>query len=103
MDILHDELELSFPTKEQATEFIQKMKQEAYKYDVITVIDVLKHHGLPLISGGFDWGYSKAMIKKLKARKNENDFPKWIVTFPKPGKLVRDKNGYWTVETESGG
>jgi len=96
MDIIHSELELPFRTKNDAVEFIRKMKQEVYKYDVITVLDVFRHHGLPLNGTAFDYGYDKKMIKKLKAEKQDNGG--WLVKFPIPGKLIRDQNGYWTTE-----
>lgn len=107
MDMLEKAPHFSFKTQEKANQFIALLKKDVYKYDILTVNDVLRIArgffeetvGAPVI-GGFEYGYSKRQIKKLKAEKVGSG---WVVFFPLPGRLVQDKNGYWTTEEEDGG
>ena len=106
MEIQERAPHFSFRTQEKASQFIALLKKDVYKYDILTVNDILIARdffegvvGNPM-TGGFDYGYSKRQIKKLKAEKVGSG---WVVAFPLPGRLVRDKNGYWTTEEEDGG
>lgn len=83
-----------FRTRELANQFCERMRHNAAKYDVVTVNDILKDQEKQAAKQGFKYGYSKAEIKKLKPVMEQG---KWFVIFPKPGKMVRDKNGYWTT------
>lgn len=106
MDMLEKAPCFTFRTKEKAEQFITLLKKDAYKYDILTVNDVRIARdffegtvGAP-VTGGFEYGYPKKEIKKLKAEKAANG---WMVAFPLPGRLVRDQNGYWTTEEKDGG
>lgn len=89
-----------FRTKGEADAFCKRMRDIAYKVDVVTVNDILldrKEHFV--IDGGYQHGYTRKDCKKLKPEKCGSE---WIVTFPcAPGKMIRDAHGHWT--TENGG
>ena len=76
------------------------MPNLAYKVDVVTMNDIYsdKDRRGKRTTEGFQYGYTRKELKKLKV---EFDGFKWGVRFPgNPGKLVRDKNGYWTTDKQ---
>jgi hypothetical protein len=98
MDIIDTIPRFTFTAKGDAEAFCKRMREATYKYDVVTVNDILKdlNRTGKLVSEGFRYGYSRKEIKKLKIVK---DGICWQVVFPsKPGKMVRDRHGYWTTE-----
>ena len=100
MDISKWEPQYTFRTKTLAEEFCMKLRQEAGKYDIITVNDILREVKEPIMEDGFHYGYHKKEIRKLKA---EKDGKQYVVRFPAPGRMIRDRNGYWTTETTGKG
>lgn len=95
-----------FRTRTLGDEFLRKIRDAAYKYDVVVLNDILKEHDRDanLHPQGYHYGYSKKEIRKLKV---EKDGVHWLVRFPEPGRMVRDENGYWTTvrsaKAEGGG
>ena len=97
MDILDRAYRWEFESKTGAEAFIKRMRDMAYKIDVITLNDIFKDRMEGITPEGFQYGYSKKDIRKLKAEKAGT---RWEVRFPKPGKMVRDTHGYWTTEID---
>lgn len=95
VDIFDRELNYVFHTKQEGNDFLKRLRDIAYKCDVVTVNDILKDRGLGLSSGGYQYGYHKKMLKKV-APERIGSF--WQVVLPVPGKMVRDIHGYWTVD-----
>ena len=92
----------SFPTKDEADEFCKKLKEAAYKYDVVIINDILRVRGLPGVPEGYHHGYDRKTVKKIKPVKEGS---RWQVQMPMPGKMTRDENGFWTtvpVSSEGG-
>ena len=86
----------TFRTRMEADKFIKDIKGAIYKYDVVTVNDVLRMGGrMPTETQGLKYGYAKKDVKNVKAIK---DCGFWMVTLPPPGKMVRDINSHWTTE-----
>ena len=90
-----------FNDRETADSFCTVLRQDGFKYDVVTIIDVFNKSGnaLPveLLKDGFHYGYSRKEIKKFKPERDGN---RWIVRMPVPGRMIRDRNGYWTTNPE---
>lgn len=89
-----------FDTKKQADDFLANLRSMIYKYDVITINDVLKSCNKPVqaeyYTEGLHYGYSKKDIQKIvpdKISKTE-----YKVQLPNPGRMVRGPHGYWTTE-----
>lgn len=102
--IFENGLTFGFSKKSLAEEFIGKITSSIYKYDVVTLMDVLKFAQRPV---GDDWrikslkyGYSRKETRKLKPLKNGGSY---TVILPPPGKMVQDENGRWTTEVDKGG
>lgn len=89
----------TFRTKKEADEFIKRIKDCIYKYDVVTVNDVLKFADktprVEYYTEGLHYGYCKANIAKVKPEKVESFY---LVSLPIPGRMVRGPHGYWTTE-----
>lgn len=99
MDIFEKDGGLFFPTKREAEQFLQKVKNMAYKIDVVTVNDVLINSGRAVKAeyhrDGLKYGYARKEIRKWKAEKIGSEY---LVRIPAPGKMIRGENGYWTTE-----
>ena len=95
MDIFRQAPLFGFRTKTLGEEFLRRLREMAYKIDVVTVNDILKDRGEPVVPEGHHYGYDRKTIRKLKLEKNGS---LWQVQFPLPGRMVRDGNGYWTAE-----
>lgn len=84
-----------FFNKTEAMDFIKQIKSAIYKYDVVTVNDVLKIYcRTPNSVNGFHYGYAKKDIKNVKPEHIEN---LWRVTLPEPGRMIRGVGGHWTT------
>lgn len=95
MEIFDRAPRFTFRTKTLAEEFLKRMRRATYMFDVVTINDILKDRGESSIPGGFDFGYHRNEVRKLKPKSVENH---WSVEFPIPSRMVRDKNGYWKTE-----
>lgn len=95
MDIFDRAPRFTFRTKTLAEEFLKRMREAVYKYDVVTVNDILKDRGEPTVRNGHQFGYHRNEVRKLKPKSVERF---WQVEFPIPSRMVRDSNGYWTTE-----
>ena len=95
MDILEKPLQFPFKRKSEAESFLKELRDEAYKYDVVTINDVLLIRGERSIPEGYKYGYHRDELKKLKAKPGMEG---WTVELPLPGRMIRDRNGYWTTE-----
>ena len=84
-----------FHTKQEGQDFMKRIRDIAYKCDGVTMNDILKDRGLGLVAEGYQYGYSRKMLKKVEPER-VGSF--WQVVLPVPGRLVRDIHGYWTVE-----
>ena len=105
MNIFDREPLFTFGTKQEATDFIKRIRDIAYKCDVVTINDILKDRGIKTCPEGYQFGYHRKDLKKITPVKFGFN---WKVDFPVAGKMVRDIHGYWTVEnaleaTEKGG
>ena len=96
MAIFDNAPSFEFRTRTLGEEFCKRLRDMAYKIDVVTLNDIYKDRKVQLVPEGYSYGYSRKEIKKLKAERSGEI---WAVYFPIPGKLVRDKNGYWTTES----
>ena len=97
MNTIYDAPYFTFRTKILGEEFCKRLRDLAYKIDVVTVNDILKDRGEKSIPEGYKYGYNRSEIKKLKPKK---DGKEWCVYFSAPKKLVHDEHGYWTTETK---
>ena len=100
MDVTEIPMHFVFGSKNKAEEFLKKLLQMSHSVGWVTVNDILREQTVPVIVGGGDYGYSRKDLKKVKPQKinPQKDGSWWHVIFSTPGKLVRDSNGYWTVE-----
>lgn len=85
----------TFTSKKSGEEFLKKLRDLAYKVDVVTMNDILKEYGCGKIPEGYMYGYHRSEVKKLKVEEAEHY---WHVIFPIPGKLIRNQHGYWTTD-----
>ena len=95
MEILDRAPSFTFRTKTLAEEFLKRMRRMTYLFDVVTLNDVMKDRGEPMVTDGHSFGYHKNEVRKLKPKSIKNH---WYVEFPVPSRMVRDRNGYWTTE-----
>lgn len=94
-DIAFRHRKFTFSTKAKGEEFCKALRNMVNKYDVVTCNDVLEQYGdVGKFTKYYNIGYNKSEIKKLKVIKENT----WVVEFPAPGRMIRDKNGYWTTE-----
>ena len=102
MVIFDREARFSFSSKAEADNFCKKLREDGMKYDVVTILDILRLRGDPIpyemiqSNVGYHYGYSRKEIKKFKPEKIGSG---WVVRMGMPGKMVRDENGYWTTDT----
>jgi hypothetical protein len=87
----------TFTTKAQAEEFIKEIKKMIFKYDVVTVNDVLHlNKQQPSSIDGLHYGYCKRDIQKVKPVKVDGY---WQIFLPIPGKMIQDVlTGHWSTE-----
>jgi hypothetical protein len=95
MELFNSKTRITFGSKREADQFLEKITHMSKTVGWATLNDILRLSGNKTISNGGDYGFSKKDIRKLKPTKW---FSEWEMIFPVPGKLVRDINGYWTVE-----
>lgn len=95
MDIFNRALQFTFHSRTLGDEFLKRIRNAVYKYDVIIVNDILTDRKEPTLPEGYHYGYDRKTVRKLKVEKENGA---WIVRFPRPGKMVRDHHGYWTTE-----
>lgn len=85
-----------FRNKTEAEEFLRRIRKMAYKYDIVVWNDILKDRNMhPLRPEGFEFGYNRETIKKLKIDEVDGEA---VVHFPTPGLLVRDGKGRWSIK-----
>lgn len=84
-----------FRTKADAEDYLSYLRKFVYKFDILTVADVLNMDKKQSKWDDNHVGYSRKTVKALKPVK---DGRKWIVQFPKAGKMKQRPDGYWEVE-----
>ena len=60
----------SFPTKDEAEGFCKRLRDAAYKYDVVIINDILHDRGMPIAPEGYHYGYDRKTVKKIKPLKD---------------------------------
>ena len=90
----------TFENKKKADEFLGTLRKMLYKYDVITVNDVMNVCKRPIQAeyyiDGLHFGYVKKDIQKIEPEKISKT--EYVVKLPMPGRMVRGPHGYWTTE-----
>ena len=93
------ELNLTFPNKQEADAFLKTMRKLSTLYDVITVKDILigSGHCDQVEVAMFKYGYTKAVMKAVKAWKDKKGG--YSIRLPVPGRITRTDDGFWSTES----